>query len=164
MVTEVLIDLTMIYSGIAQQTEELQDHFITGQLATKSDLCEEGPILEVCGKYDGADSALQESEPHPASLLSRHMKARINSCLHICNNAAESKLQPSTFTGTLARKETLSKREQNRALMTFLVLLQLQQRCPPKYRQVGCFVKTANNFYPPLQIAYIKVHIRTTKS
>lgn len=72
MVTEVLIDLTMIYSGIAQQTEQLQDHFIVGQLATKSDLCEKGPILEVCGKYGGADSALQESEPSNLTPVKAH--------------------------------------------------------------------------------------------
>lgn len=92
MFTEVLIDLTKIYSGIAQQTEQYQDHLISGQLATKSDLCEKGPILEVCEKYGGADvqTQLYKRVSHLISLLSRHMKARrINRFLHICNNAAE---------------------------------------------------------------------------
>lgn len=72
MFTEVLIDLTKIYSGIAQQTEQYQDHLISGQLATKSDLCEKGPILEVCEKYGGADSALQESEPSDLTPVKAH--------------------------------------------------------------------------------------------
>lgn len=70
--TEVLIDLKIIYSGIAQQTEEYQDHLISGQLATKSDLCEEGSILEVCEKYGGADVVLQEGEPPNLTPVKAH--------------------------------------------------------------------------------------------
>ncbi|KAK4826910.1 hypothetical protein QYF61_012502 [Mycteria americana] len=75
--TEVLIDLVMIYSGTTQQTEEQQDNPIMGQVAIKPDLlCEEGPVLEVCEEYGGADSALQDSEPSNLTLF-KHFKAHV---------------------------------------------------------------------------------------
>lgn len=48
-----------------------------GQLATKSDLLhEEGPILEVCEEYGGADSALQDSEPSNLTPVKAHVSKK----------------------------------------------------------------------------------------
>lgn len=76
--TELQIDMVMIYSGTTQQTEKQQDNLIVGQLATKPDLLhEEGPVLEVCEEYSGADSALQDSESSSLTPV-KHFKAHVS--------------------------------------------------------------------------------------